>query len=137
VITRENGFDVLARLSEAGYRFTVGLEPTQPERHPRTVIKIDGPDKPTAELAELIAEHRDALKAAVLLSNPPGWLERLFDLWFSGHETPVRLDNGVYMVRVSVKNIAAAVAADIGMDPLEWEKIREEVEEAMGSWEGA
>ena len=41
------------------------------------------------------------------------------------------------MVRVSVKNIAAAVAAEIGMDPLQWEKIRDEVEEALGSWDGA
>ncbi len=41
------------------------------------------------------------------------------------------------MVSVSIKNICAAVAAEIGMDPLRWEAIREEVEEALGSWEGA
>jgi hypothetical protein len=41
------------------------------------------------------------------------------------------------MVSVSVENIAAAVAAEIGMNPLEWEAIREEVEEALGTWKGA
>ncbi len=142
IAARSKGFDVLARLSSAGYQFTVGLEPTKPEKHPRTVIKIDGPEEPAPELAELIAEHRDALKAAVLLSDPPEWLAMLFERWWHGAETPVKLSGpsggaADYMVRVSVKNIAAAVAAAVGMDPLQWEKIREEVEETLGSWEGA
>jgi len=32
---------------------------------------------------------------------------------------------------VSIENICAAVAAGIGMGPLQWEAIREEVEEAL------
>jgi len=122
IAARSRGFETLSTLQAVGYRIMVGLEPTEPEKHPRTVIKINGPEEPAPELAELIAEHRDALKAAALLSNPPAWLEKLFELWFSGPQT-------------SVRHICAAVAAAIGMNPLRWEVIREEVEEALGSWE--
>ncbi len=124
IAARSRGFEALETLQDAGYQVTVGLEPTAPEKHPRTVIKINGPEEPAPELAELIDENRDALKAAALLSNPPAWLEKLFELWFSGPKT-------------SVRHICAAVAAAVGMDPLEWERIRQEVEEALGSWEGA
>jgi len=105
-------------------------------------LRVRGAEPPPDDLDRAIAENRNALAARVLLANPPAWLARLFDLWWSGHETPVRLSGPsgaaeVYMVRVSIKNIAAAVAAEIGMDPLEWQRIRPEVEEALGSWEGA
>ncbi len=40
-------------------------------------------------------------------------------------------------MRMSVKHIAEAVAAKIGMDPREWGQVREEVEEALERWEGA
>jgi hypothetical protein len=40
-------------------------------------------------------------------------------------------------VGVSKKNIATADAAEIGLDPVRWEEIREEVEEVLGTWEGA
>jgi hypothetical protein len=43
----------------------------------------------------------------------------------------------VYMVRLSLKNIAAAVAAEIGTPVRECERLLSEVEEAIGSWEGA
>ena len=102
-------------------------------------LQVRGAEPPPDNLDRAIAETRNALAARVLLANPPPWLERLFELWRSGHETPVRLTAPtgkaeVYMVRVSIKNFAAAVAAEIGMDPLRWEAIREEVEEALGSW---
>ncbi len=128
---RSKGFEVLEALHRAGYGVVIQRAPTEPEKPPRTVVKIDGPEEPAPELRKLITEHRDALKAAALLSDPPAWLKELLQLWYAGHETPVKLDNGVYMVRVSVKNIAAAVAAAIGMDPLRWETVREEVEEAL------
>jgi hypothetical protein len=119
-------------LEERGYTLTVD----------KRRLQVRGPEPPPAELDREIAEHRDVLAARALLSNPPAWLARLFDLWWSGHETPVRLSGPsgaaeVYMVRVSVKNIAAAVAAEIGLDPLEWETLREQVESALGSWEDA
>jgi hypothetical protein len=133
IAARSRGFETLSTLQSAGYLIMVGLEPTEPEKHPRTVIKINGPEEPAPELAELIDKNRDALKAAAILSDPPAWLKTLFERWWAGTEEPVRLDNGVYMVRVSVKNIAAAVAAKIGIDPLEWHTIRDEVEEALGS----
>jgi hypothetical protein len=106
-------------------------------------LKVRGLQPPPPDLERAITEDRDALKARVLLSDPPGWLEKLFRLYWSGHETPVRLTGTsgkaeVFMVSVSIKNIAAAVAAEIGMPVLEWERIRPEVEEALGTWsEGA
>ena len=140
-ITAVNGFDVLERLSEAGYRLTVGPEPTEPGKHPRARFEVMGREKPPPDLLELIEGHRDALKAAALLTDTPAWLEKLFDYYRSGHKTPVRHSGPsgkteIYVVTVSIKNVAAAVAAEIGMDPLEWEAIREEVEGALGMWEG-
>ncbi len=124
------GADVLARLNEWG---TVSLRDGR--------IEAQAGTPPPAELRALVDEHRDSLKAAILLMNPPPWLTRLFDLYWSGHETQVRLTGTsgkaeVFMVSVSIKNICAAVAAEIGAPVLEWERLRPEVEEALGSWEG-
>ncbi len=127
------GAEILDRFAQTGY--TLALE--------GGAIRASGPAAPSEDLRALIAENRAGLKAALLLADPPAWLEKLFELWFAGNETPVQRTNPatgkaeIYMVRVSVKNIAAAVAAEIGMDPLQWEVVREEVEEALGSWEGA
>ena len=152
------GFEVFSRFEEAGY--TLAIEGAE--------IRATGPAAPTEELRVLVERNRDALKAAVLLSDPPDWLSKLFDLYWSGHQTPVkmtiprnagtqaRLDFGdqeeatpaypenlrggkteVFMVSVSIKNICAAVAAEIGVPVLEWERLRPEVEEALGVWEGA
>jgi hypothetical protein len=125
------GTEVLDRFARTGY--TLALEGGK--------IKAKGPGPPPEELRERAATNRERVKAAILLSNPPPWLEKLIELWWSGHETPVRRTDPatgqaeVYMVSVTVKNIAAAVAAEIGMDPLRWEERREEVEEALGSWD--
>ncbi len=128
-----NGAEVLSRFAGAGY--TLALEAGE--------IRASGPAPPTRDLLALVEEDRDRLKAALLLEDPPAWLARLFDAYWSGHQTPVKLGNPAsgkaetYVVRVSIGNIAAAVAAGIGMDPLQWEAIREEVAEALGSWERA
>ncbi len=58
--TSSKGFEALSALQAAGYTLLVTREPTEPEKHPRTVIKIDGPVEPPDELRKLIAEHRDA-----------------------------------------------------------------------------
>ncbi len=134
---------VLEELRRRGFRPRLYRpEPTEPDGHPHTPARlvIDGGEPIPADLREVVQLHRDEIKATLLLSDPPAWLSRLFDLYWSGHETPVKLSNPasgkaeVYMVRVSIKNIAALVAQDVGMDPLKWEAIREEVEEALGSW---
>jgi hypothetical protein len=125
-----SGTNLLARLNEWG---SVRLRDGQ--------IEAEGPAPPTEDLRAAVEEHRDVLKTAILLSDPPAWLRKLFDLYWSGHETPVRLTSPAtgqaetYLVHVSLKNIAAAVAAEIGTDPLRWEELRGEVEEALGSWE--
>jgi hypothetical protein len=106
-------------------------------------IRASGPTAPPEDLRALVEKNRDGLKAVLLLADPPPWLSKLYEMWWNGTETPVSRTNPVtgkaetYMVRVTVKQIATAVAAKIGMDPLQWEGIREEVEEALGSWEGA
>ncbi len=126
------GVEVLSRFAEGGY--SLALEGGE--------ITATGPEPPAEELRALASENRDALKAAVLLASPPPWLSKLFRLYWSGHETPVRLTGTsgkaeVFLVSVSIKNIAAAVAAEVGAPVVEWERLRPEVEEALGTWKGA
>ncbi len=125
------GRDVLEQLSAVGYE--TKLEGGK--------LMARGPVPLTDDLRSLVRDRSGAVKAALLLDDPPEWLEKLFELWWNGTETPVRLSGPsggaeVYMVSVTVKNICAAVAAAVGMDPLQWAEIREEVEEALGR-EGA
>jgi hypothetical protein len=68
--------------------------------------------------------------------------ERL-DFGDPGETTPPYPENlrggktEVFLVTVSIKNICAAVAAEIGMPVLEWKGMLPEVEEALGMWEAA
>ena len=137
---------VLDTLQTQGFRTWLRYpEPddyAQPTRGVPSLI-IDGDEPLPEDLREDVRTERDALKAAVLLDNPPAWLAKLFTLYWSGHETPVKLTSPAsgkaetYMVSVSIKNICAAVAAEIGAPVREWERLRAEVEEALGSWKGA
>lgn len=127
-----SGAEVLSRFKAAGYILTL----TDAE------IRASGPATPPDELRTLADKNRDALKAAVLLANPPAWLSKLFDLYWSGHETPVRRSGPsgkaeVYLVSVSIKNIVAAVGVELGIPQTRWSEIHPEVEEALGTWEGA
>ena len=126
------GAEVLSRFEEAGYVLTLM----------DAEIRASGPAAPPDELRTLADKNRGALKAAVLLADPPTWLASLFDLYWSGHETPVRRSapSGkaeVYIVSVSIKNIVAAVGVELGIPRTHWPEIRPEVEEAVGTWEGA
>lgn len=120
----------LGALQERGYRATLDF----------SELVVKGPGPVPEDLRREIVADTASMKTAVLLSEPPDWLAKLFDLYWSGHETPVRLTSPVsgkvevYIVSLSIKNIAAAVAAEIGMPVLEWERIRPEVEEALGAW---
>jgi len=124
-------FDVLKKLAADGYSLTL-----EDDR-----IKVKGPAPLSDEQRALIKEHRDQVKAAILLADPPAWLETLEVLWFSGEKTTVLRTNPPtgkaenYEVSVSVREISTAVAAAVGMDPLRWEEIREEVEEALALFE--
>jgi hypothetical protein len=117
-----------------GHGYQASLENTE--------LVVRGPGPVPEPLRGEIVSDTVGVKTAVLLSDPPAWLEKLFEMWWDGTETPVSLSapSGkaeTYMVRVTVKQIATATAAKIGLDPLKWEMIREEVEEALGSWKGA
>ena len=109
----------------------------------KTELVVKGPGPVPDDIRTEIASDTAGVKAAVLLSDPPPWLSKLFKLWWDGTETPVsRTDPATgnaetYMVGVTVREISAAAAAKIGLDPLEWYAIREEVEEALERWEGA
>jgi hypothetical protein len=125
-----NGTDLLARLREWG---SVSLHDGR--------IQAEAETPPPEELRILVDEHRDRLKAAMLLSDPPGWLLELFGRYRTGPETPVHRTGAtgkseVFMVSVSIKNICGAVAAEIRMPVTEWERIRGEVEESLGAREG-
>jgi len=123
------GAEVLDRFVWAGY--TLALRGGE--------IKASGPAAPTEELHALVDKNRGALKAVLLLADPPPWLAKQFEMWRNGTETPVVRTNPTtgkaetYMVRVTVREIVSAVAAEIGLDPRRWHTIREEVEEGLSS----
>jgi hypothetical protein len=117
----------LETLRDHGYR--VALDNTE--------LVVKGPGPVPAEIRREIASDTAGVKAAVLLNNPPPWLEELFKMWWDGTETLVRRTDPAtgrtktYPVPVTVKSIATAVADKIGMDWREWGMLREEVEEAL------
>ena len=55
------GFEVLSRFEEA--RYTLAIEGAE--------LRSIGPATPTEELRDLVERKREALKATVLLSDPP------------------------------------------------------------------
>jgi hypothetical protein len=127
-----SGLAVLEALDERGYQASLDLYE----------LVVSGPGPIPDELRQTIVTDTPAVKAAVLLSTKPAWLTKLFDLYWSGHQTPVRLAGPggkaeIFLVSLSVKNIAAAVAAEIGMPVREWERLLPEVEEVLGTWEEA
>jgi len=127
-----SGLAVLEALDERGYQASLDLYE----------LVVSGPGPIPDELRHTIVTDTPAVKAAVLLSTNPAWLTKLFDLYWSGHQTPVRLAGPggkaeIFLVSLSVKNIAAAVAAEIGMPVREWERLLPEVEEVLGTWEEA
>jgi hypothetical protein len=125
-----SAFATLGTLEERGYRASLDL----------SELVVKGPGPVPEDLRRELVTDTAAIKAAVLISNPPGWLEKLFDLYLSGQQTPVRFTNPasgkseVFMVSVSIKNICTAVAGEIGAPVLEWERLRPEVEEVLGKW---
>ncbi len=127
-----NGLDVYRRFKEAGYR--LWLEDGE--------IRAAGPASPTPELRALVNEHRDSLKAAILLMNSPSWLVRLLNLYkFENDGTAVRRTSPsgkteTYVVKLQLRNIAAAIAADTGLGYDDLERIYPEIEEAIAMCKG-
>lgn len=123
-----NALATLGALQERGYR----------ARLDHTELVVNGPGPVPEDLRNEIVSDTVGVKAAVLLGDPPQWLEDLFKMWWDGTPTPVSrtAPSGkaeVYPAPVTVKSIATAVADEIGMGWRRWEEIREEVEEALGS----
>jgi len=102
-------------------------DPVYPQKPPPRLLIGSGEPLP-ADLRQVLVDHRDELKAVLLLADPPEWLAQLLDLYTSGRETAVRRSDGHYTVRVSLKNIAAAVAAEVGASATEWERFLPDVE---------
>lgn len=140
--------------------FTLTLETPPPENPddpaPPLRLRLEGPHAPPEELRREIVARRDEVKAALLLADPPAWLIRLLDLHASGEPRTVsrtvtsktgKTQRAVKReVSVSIENIAAAVAAEIGISPrdlasgegitpLVREKVLPEVEAHARSWE--
>ncbi len=119
-----NGLEVLAQFTEAGYR--VWLEGGE--------VQAEGPGPPSADLMGLVETHRDGLKAAILIATPPPWLIRMLNL-YAGAPNPLQAETNRDLPRVTLKNLAAAVAASVGIPATEWERVLPEVEEHAGAWE--
>ena len=113
----------LDALTERGYRVSLG----------RTDLVVKGPGPVPDDLRQQILADTTAMKAAALLRTPPLWLVRLLNL-YAGSPNPLQANTKRKLPRPSLKNIAAAVAVEIGADPLAWESILPEVEEAVRAW---
>ena len=110
---------LLGELRAAGY--APSLEP--PRNNPETPIGpklvIRGPGKLPPELRERVSENLVALKLALLLDVPSALLIRLVDRCIAGTESTIRLTSPrgkveIYTVRLKPKQVAAAVACEIG-----------------------
>jgi hypothetical protein len=98
---------------------------------PRLVV--DGDDPLSDELRQWVKEERDVLKASLLLSAPPSWLVRLFNL-YAGSSNPLQENTGGELPRPTLQTIAASVAEAVGIDAREREKVLPKVEEAARAW---
>ncbi len=127
-----NGLEVYRRLRRAGYK--VWLDGGE--------IRAAGPAAPAGELRARVDDHRDGLKAAILLMTPPSWLARLLNLYkFENHGTEVRRTSPsgkveTYIVKLQLRNIAAAIAVETGLGVEDLERIYPEIEETIAAWEG-
>jgi len=138
--------DILREIKRRGFKARLEYPPPQDPSYPvrevpRLIVEGDAPI--LEDLDASIRANRDALKVAVLLWDPPPWLAELIGRFWSGDERPVRLRSPasarteVYLVSLSSKNIAAAVATEIGASGCAWEAFVPLVEEALGVWQDA
>jgi hypothetical protein len=98
---------------------------------PRLVV--DGDDPLSDELRQRVRDERDVLKASLLLSVPPSWLVRLFNL-YAGSSNPLQENTGRELPRPTLQTTSAAVAEAVGIDAREWEKVLPEVEAVALAW---
>jgi len=125
-----NGTAILSRFVEGGYSLALGEDGE---------IAASGPKPPPDHLRWLVEEDRAGVKAAILLSDPPKWLRLMLDRHATGHISEIKMTHPdgkarPTPVRITTKTLCANVAAAIGLSPLEWGRVRPEVEEAVRRW---
>lgn len=110
-------------------------EPEDPTRPvpPAPRLVVDGSIPLPDELKQRVRDERDVLKASLLLLAPPPWLVRLLNL-YAGAPNPMQGSINHELPRPTLQNIAASVAATVGIGALEWEKVLPEVKGAARSW---
>jgi hypothetical protein len=127
---------VLHALHTGGYSLRLYWPEPEDPVHPVPTtprLVVDGDIPLTDELRHRVQDERDVLKASLLLSAPPSWLARLFNL-YSGSPNPLQEKPGEELPCPTLETIAAAVAEAVGIDAREGEKVLPEVKAAARSW---
>jgi len=112
-------YELRARGFVLAVRPSVDLAPEKP-RPP--VLAVDGPQELDDALRERIRAHKGQLKLLVLFETPPAWLRQLAARCVNETPCEVRRTNPAtgrietYVVRVRPKQVAVAVAAEVGAD---------------------
>jgi hypothetical protein len=93
-----------------------------PEKPRPPVLAVDGPQELDDALRERIRAHKVQLKLLVLFESPPAWLRQLAARCVNETPWEVRRTNPatgkieIYVVRVRPRQVAVAVAAEVGAD---------------------
>jgi hypothetical protein len=98
-----------------------------------TDLVVKGPGPVPDDLRQQILADTTVMKAAALLWMPPLWLVWLLSL-YAGSPNRLQANTKRQLPRPALKNIAAAVAVEIGISTLAWESILHGVEDAARVW---
>ena len=98
-----------------------------------TDLVVKGPGPVPDDLRQQILADTTVMKAAALLWMPPLWLVWLLSL-YAGFPNRLQANTKRQLPRPALKNIAAAVAVEIGISTLAWESILHGVEHAARVW---
>jgi hypothetical protein len=119
--------DLLEELRACGCDATLTPATINTDAKSKTLPKLAVRGDLSEELYRRVLEKKPALKLALLLESPPGWLKQGTSRFFAGVETEVRYGDGTEVVRIQPKNIAAAVAEEIGVGGQNWQEVISEV----------
>jgi hypothetical protein len=132
---------LLYELRERGCTLT--LRPSvdaDPEKPKAPVLAVEGAEELDDSLRERIRDHKARLKLLVFFETPPPWLRRLAQRFVDETMCEVRRTSPttgkaeLYVVQVRAKQVAAAVAAEVGIGAISYQEVMGEILDFLAAW---